>query len=126
MAGEREGFYISHQARNGRYTAILAVAIETRNTSSGAPSSMSKKKDKKKDIMFRIYRPNTGLQIRHESLADLEKKYKKVDSDTAEPHWIQQYDASVNTCSHTYWKGTCRNISLGLDCEVSFHQTTFY
>lgn len=121
MEGEREGFYLSHQVRNGKYTSILAIAIETRVTNSAAPSSSTKKlkSDKKKDQMFQIYRPNTGLQFRHESQAELDKKYKKVQSDEAEKHWIQQYDASVNTCSHAYWRGTCRMVSVGLDCEVN-------
>lgn len=73
----------------------------------------------KKDIMFQIYRPNTGLQFKHESLDELEKKYKKVLSDEAESHWTQQYDASVNTCSHSYWKGMCRYVTMGQECEVS-------
>lgn len=118
MGGEKEGFYLSHQVRNARYTVILAVAIESRNSTSAAPSSLAKKKDKKKEQMYQVYRPNTGLQIRHESLAELEKKYKKVESSEAEGHWMQHFDASVNTCSHNYWKGTCRNVTLGLDCEV--------
>lgn len=69
--------------------------------------------------MYQIYRPNTGLQIRHEPLIEIEKKYKKVESGLAEVHWMQHFDASVNICSHAYWKGTCRNSTLGLDCEVS-------
>lgn len=68
--------------------------------------------------MFQVYRPNTGLQFRTESLAEIEKKYKKVQSDEAEIHWTQQYDASVNTCSHAYWRGNCRNVSMGHECEV--------
>lgn len=82
---------------------------------------MKKKIDKissKKDIMFQIYRPNTGLQFRHESLAELEKKYKRVQSDEAEIQWTQQYDASINTCSHAYWRSNCRNVSSGVECEV--------
>lgn len=80
-----------------------------------------KKQDKisKKDMMFQIFRPNTGLQFRHESLAEIEKKYKKVTNEEAEIHWTQQYDASVNTCSHAYWNGNCRNVNMGHDCEVN-------
>lgn len=87
----------------------------------GSSSSSKKKIDKppsKKEIMFQIYRPNTGLQFRHESLAEIEKKYKKVQSDQAEVHWNQQYDASVQTCVHAYWRGSCRNVSSGVECEV--------
>lgn len=120
LSSEKEGFYISHQSRNGKHTAVLAVMIDN-DRSSGSSSSSKKKIDKtpsKKEIMFQIYRPNTGLQFRHESLAEIEKKYKKVQSDEAEIHWNQQYDASVNTCSHAYWRGNCRNVSSGVECEV--------
>lgn len=120
LSNEKEGFYLSQQSRNGKHTAVLAVIIDN-DRPAGGSSSASKKKDKapsKKEMMFKIYRPNTGLQFRHESLAEIEKKYKKVQSDEAELHWNQQYDASVLTCSHAYWRGSCRNVSSGIECEV--------
>jgi hypothetical protein len=33
---------------------------------------------RKSEQLFRIYRPNTGLQQRHETLESLRKKYEKV------------------------------------------------
>jgi len=33
---------------------------------------------RKSEVLFRIYRPNTGLQQRHETLESLRKKYEKV------------------------------------------------
>uniref|UniRef100_A0A1Q3F8H9 Putative nuclear helicase mop-3/sno dead-box superfamily n=1 Tax=Culex tarsalis TaxID=7177 RepID=A0A1Q3F8H9_CULTA len=128
LGGEREGFYISKQARNGKYTAILAVEIEVAplKSSLGSKKKSSSEGKSKKEIMFQIYRPNTGLQFKHESLDELEKKYKKVLSDEAEAHWTQQYDASVNTCSHSYWKGMCRYVTMGQDCEVGLRRRTYY
>lgn len=125
LVSENEGFYISHQLRNNKRTAILAAEIEqpsqppatATNTATGKKSK--EKIQSKKDIMFHVYRPNTGLQVRHESLAEIEKKYKKVTSEEAEPHWTQQYDASVNTCSHAYWNANCRNVNMGSECEVN-------
>uniref|UniRef100_A0A1B0D8D4 SBNO alpha/beta domain-containing protein n=1 Tax=Phlebotomus papatasi TaxID=29031 RepID=A0A1B0D8D4_PHLPP len=119
LASEKEGFYLSHQTRNGKQTAILVCFVET--------AGVKKKKDekKKKDILCQIYRPNTGLQFRQESLAEIEKKYKKASSEEAEQHWMQQYDASVNTCSHAYWRGNCRNVSMGQDCEVGLRRRTY-
>lgn len=120
LEGDKEGFYLSHQVRNGNFTAILAIEVESRQNSVLLGTATKKAKlDKKKDQMFQIYRPNTGLQVKLESLADLEKKYKKVDSSEADKHWIKQYDASVNTCSHAFWSGTCRHVSNGFECEVS-------
>ncbi|KAH8420666.1 hypothetical protein KR222_010397, partial [Zaprionus bogoriensis] len=133
LFNEHEGFYTSHQLRNQKRTAILVVVIEQQQQrgsadADGSSSSKSQKKKSrsKKEIMCQIYRPNTGLQVRHESLAELEKKYRKVASEEAEPHWTEQYDASVNTCSHAYWNGNCRNVSLGNDCEVGLRQRLYH
>lgn len=94
LTSESEGFWLSHQVifqflgrwlsyiqhfrkyfqvRNGKHTAILAIAVE-----GGSGNSNKKKSESKKEQMFSVYRPNTGLQFRQESLAELEKKYKKV------------------------------------------------
>lgn len=116
LESDKEGFYLSHLARNNKHTAVLCCRIDT----TGAKKQKSETaKSKKESIMFQVYRPNTGLQFRTESLAEIEKKYKKVQSDEAEKHWTQQFDASVNTCSHAYWRGNCRNVSMGYECEVS-------
>jgi hypothetical protein len=41
-----EGFYLSHQVRNDKHTAVLALAT-----------------DKHKPDLFTVYHPNTGLQV---------------------------------------------------------------
>ncbi|XP_011297794.1 protein strawberry notch isoform X2 [Fopius arisanus] len=115
LVGSKEGFYLSHQVRNGKQTAILAVAVE----------NGKKKGEGKKDQLYMVYRPNTGLQLRQETLGELEKKYKKVSSDEAEPHWTQQFEASVDTCSHAYWRGNCKNVTLGMDCEVGLRRRSY-
>lgn len=106
---------MSSQTRNEKATAILAIKLDTLSKKKYDSSS----KNKKEQVTFQIYRPNTGLQVKHENLPELEKKYKKVTSDEAEAAWTEQYDASINTCSHAYWRGNCRNINVGLECEVS-------
>ncbi|XP_050314396.1 protein strawberry notch isoform X2 [Anthonomus grandis grandis] len=121
LIGENEGFWVSHQVRNGKNTAILAVAVD-----GGTTSGNKKKSESKKEQMFSIYRPNTGLQFRQESLAELEKKYKKVESVDAEKSWTEQYDSSVNTCSHAYWRGNCRNATAGHECEVGLRRRTYH
>ncbi|KAG8237954.1 hypothetical protein J437_LFUL016299 [Ladona fulva] len=120
LTSDEEGFYLSHQIRNGKQTAILAIA-EASNS-----ASTKGKKDSKKDKMFTVYRPNTGLQLRQESLGELEKKYRRVSSeDEAKGPWTEQYEASLDTCSHAYWRGNCRNVGLGLDCEVGLRRRTY-
>ncbi|XP_035448097.1 protein strawberry notch isoform X1 [Spodoptera frugiperda] len=114
LSGPKEGFYVSQQARNNKYTAILCVAAVT---------SVKKEKLTKKDIMFQIYRPNTGLQLKLESLAEIEKKYRRVESGEAESWWRAQYTASQRVCSHAYWRSLCRN---GADCEVGLRVRTHH
>ncbi len=78
----------SPQIKNGKKTAILAVMKGSR---------------KSKEKLFLVYRPNTGFQLRPESLDEIRQKYRKVLPDTAQPYWQDQYYASVDTCSHAYW-----------------------
>lgn len=113
LNGAKEGFYLSLQARNNKYTAVLCVAVH---------SNTKKEKLSKKEQMFQIYRPNTGLQLKLESLAEIEKKYKKVESQEAESWWTAQYNSSMRVCSHAYWRATCRNA----DCEVGLRVRTYH
>lgn len=121
LIGPKEGFYLSHQVRNGKQTAILATVIET----NVANEKSTKGKQGKEKEMYNVFRPNTGLQFRQESLAELEKKYKKVGIDDAQKPWTDQYEASVNTCSHAYWRGNCRNVSVGGECEVGLRRRSY-
>lgn len=118
LVGPKEGFYLSHQVRNNKQTAILAVAVEVNTTN-------NKKKGKEKDTLYIVYRPNTGVQMKQETLGELEKKYKKVSKDEAEPHWTQQYESSEKTCSHAYWRGNCKNVTMGMECEIGLRRRTY-
>lgn len=119
VGGESEGFWLSHQVRNTKKTAILAIMDEsTRNAKKG-----KEKKDSSK--LFFVYRPNTGQQVKQETLAELKKKYKKVTAEECEEHWNKQYDSSAKTCSHAFWKGNCKNRSVGMECEVGLRRKSY-
>merc|ERR1712130_608712 len=65
---ENEGYWLSMQVRNNKKTAILALMDET---------SKKGKNNKKPDSkLFYVYRPNTGQQVKQETLGELRKKYK--------------------------------------------------
>merc|ERR1719266_1308324 len=119
-----EGFYLSQLTRNGKKTAILAAASE-KSSRYKALVDKSEKGSKKKDKTFIIYRPNTGQQVKQETLSELRKKYKKVSADEAEPHWNEQFKTSAKRCSHAYWRGNCKTKSLGLQCEVGLRKKTY-
>ncbi len=76
------------QTRNHRQPAILAVAMVGQ---------------KKRERLFRVYRPNTGLQGRPETLQEIKKKYRKVYPDDARYSWEDQFDSSLDMCTHAYW-----------------------
>ncbi|CAL4089499.1 unnamed protein product, partial [Meganyctiphanes norvegica] len=116
LTGDLEGFYVSHQVRNNKKTAVLAVQ---------EPSAANKKKEKNAR-MFILYRPNTGMQMKQESYAELKKKYKKVTPDEAKDHWEGQHKSSSHTCSHAYWQGNCRRVNSGLECEIGLRRRTYH
>ncbi|XP_031731076.1 protein strawberry notch homolog 1 isoform X1 [Anarrhichthys ocellatus] len=104
--GADDGFYV--QMRNNKKTAILVKEVNT------------------KKRLFLVYRPNTGRQVKLEMYADIKKKFKKVLSDDAKQHWIDQYMSSAKICSHAYWRGNCKKASVGLQCEVGLRCRTYY
>lgn len=116
LSGLHEGFYLSHQVRNCKQIVVLAAAVN---------ATHSNKSGTNKHQLYMMYRPNTGLQLRHETLIDLQKKYRKVNFNEAEPYWIQQYNASIDTCSHAYWRGNCKNTTLGRGCEVGLRRRSY-
>uniref|UniRef100_A0A674A7T2 Protein strawberry notch homolog 1 n=1 Tax=Salmo trutta TaxID=8032 RepID=A0A674A7T2_SALTR len=79
-----------------------------------------------KKRLFLVYRPNTGKQLKLEAYADIKKKCKKVLSDDAKQHWIDQYKSSAEICAHAYWRGNCKKASVGLQCEVGLRCRTYY
>uniref|UniRef100_A0A6I8QXB2 Protein strawberry notch homolog 1 n=1 Tax=Xenopus tropicalis TaxID=8364 RepID=A0A6I8QXB2_XENTR len=108
QTGPDDGFYLSLQIRNNKKTGILVKEINP----------------KKK--LFLVYRPNTGKQLKLETLLDLKKKYKKVTSEDAQSHWKEQYISSADICTHAYWRGNCKKASLGLVCEIGLRCRTYY
>ena len=55
-SGAEEGFWLSHQVRNNKKTAILAVLDEgSKRIKKGATKESGK--------LFFVYRPNTGQQV---------------------------------------------------------------
>ncbi|KAG2471348.1 SBNO1 protein, partial [Polypterus senegalus] len=106
QSGTDDGFYL--QIRNNKKTAIIVKEVNT------------------KKRLFLVYRPNTGKQLKMETYADIRKKCKKVLSDDAKQHWMDQYISSADICSHAYWRGNCKKASIGLQCEVGLRCRTYF
>uniref|UniRef100_A0A8C1DCR4 Protein strawberry notch homolog 1 n=1 Tax=Cyprinus carpio carpio TaxID=630221 RepID=A0A8C1DCR4_CYPCA len=104
--GPDDGFYV--QVRNNKKISILVKEVNL------------------KKRLFMVYRPNIGKQVKLETYADIKKRSKKVLSDDAKQHWIDQYNSSANVCSHAYWRGNCKKVSVGLQCEIGLRCRTYY
>lgn len=115
LFGAHEGFYISQQARNGKHNTILVVQSGT----------VARRGADKGEQCYTISRPNTGLQLRQETLSEIRKKFKKVTPDEAQPIWTDQYNSSKTECFHTYWNGRCRSKAVGFDCQYGLRQRTY-
>lgn len=57
----------------------------------------------KGEALYTISRPNTGLQVKQESINEIKKKARKVTPDEAEPIWNAIYNVTNTDCIHTYW-----------------------
>lgn len=68
-------------------------------------------------------RPNTGLQLKLESLAELQKKYRSAALGEAEAAWRAHHAASLRVCAHAYWRAACRNQE---HCEVGLRVRTHH
>jgi hypothetical protein len=74
---------------------------------------LSKKRIATGERLFNVYRPNTGLNPRMETLEELKKKLKKVLPDEAASLWKEHYQASSSHCYHVVLFGRCRNEAAG-------------
>ncbi|CAG2101520.1 unnamed protein product, partial [Medioppia subpectinata] len=77
------GFYISSANKNEVFLAI--------------PDSRDRNQFKK---IFRIYKPNSGLLPKCETLSALKEKGKKAKAEDIETVWKERYDISIDKCSH--------------------------
>ena len=81
------------QGRKGKQNATLVVQSGT----------AARRGADKGESLYTISRPNTGLQLRQESLAEIKKKSRKVTPDEAEPIWNELFTSSKTNCLHIYW-----------------------
>ncbi|XP_050741416.1 protein strawberry notch homolog 1 isoform X3 [Drosophila biarmipes] len=109
---EHDGFYVLQQLRHNKNSSILC--LQAQSNSSDATSGK---------INLQIYRPNTGPQVRLETLSSISSRYVKVEPEKAQEFWLQQYDFCLNKCSHVYWSRIC---PYPTSCEVGLRVRTYH
>ncbi|CAH8510184.1 unnamed protein product [Heterobilharzia americana] len=118
--GVHDGFYLPLTPSTGKVVIpVLAVYVKSRVTRSSG-SSESK--------LYRIYRPNTGMQARMIELEKLQERYKRVSnpSDCQEP-WSRIFKESAKCCIHILLHGYCSSsIQNQTLCEVGLRMRNYY
>ncbi|XP_074602022.1 protein strawberry notch isoform X2 [Brevipalpus obovatus] len=107
-----EGFYIMHTDHMIRKSVFLAVA----DTSTRVFAKQ----------VFRIYKPNIGLQSKTETLTSLKERGSKITMEEAAMPWKDIFEASEKICGHQLWYNRCSRISSKLTCDVGLRQRMYH
>ncbi|XP_017037289.1 protein strawberry notch homolog 1 isoform X2 [Drosophila kikkawai] len=113
---DHDGFYVLQQLRHNKNSAILCLHAKSNAPEGAANSSPSK-------ISLQLYRPNTGPQVRLETLGSILTRYEKVEPEAARDFWQQQHDLCLDKCSHVYWNGAC---PFAAGCEVGLRVRPYH
>ncbi|KAH8244499.1 hypothetical protein KR026_011858, partial [Drosophila bipectinata] len=113
---DHDGFYVLKQLRRNKNSSILCLPAPSNPRDPPPPTTPNK-------INLQIYRPNTGPQVRLETLGSINNRYVRVSPDVARPFWQEQYDTCLNHCSHHFWNRYCPN---PVTCEVGLRIRTYH
>ncbi|XP_020810119.1 protein strawberry notch homolog 1 isoform X2 [Drosophila serrata] len=113
---EHEGFYVLQQLRHNKNSAILCLQVMTNVRQRSSNNSPNK-------ISLQLYRPNTGPQVRLETLGSILQRYVKVEPEEARNFWQHQYDVCLNKCSHIFWNRIC---PFPAGCEVGLRVRPYH
>ncbi|EDV95999.1 GH16004 [Drosophila grimshawi] len=111
---EHEGFYMFKQERNNNNCAILCLNVQSQ------PDATSSDATK---LNLKIYRPNTGPQVRTETLSSISTRYVKASPAAVKQFWEMQYNQCLRMCSHIYWHRRC---PFGAKCGVGLRVRTYH
>ncbi|OQV20491.1 Protein strawberry notch-like protein 1 [Hypsibius exemplaris] len=109
------GFYLSNHVMAGKHTVSLAVR-KSGQRDANIPAHRQ---------LFCIYRPNSGMQLRHDTFEEVKRKGKLVTPEKAAKVWKDMYDNMSRRCVHSYWAGNCKAVKAGLQCDIGIRRRTY-
>lgn len=107
-----EGFYLAKSDRFVRRN--IALAIKEPGMGNYTRS------------VYRIYKANTGVQSKPETLSQVRLRGKKVGPDEAKEHWSQIYNLSEKNCSHRLWYDKCIRTTKKMLCDEGKRNLYYY
>lgn len=126
--GSDEGFYLmgvpdaSDSANNNKKKSSTSPGNVFLAVADTSVKTFSKQ-------VFRIYRPNTGLQSKTETATSLKESsaYRKATTpEEAESVWVKIFEESAKKCVHEIRSGKCSRRSTGLLCDVGLRQRVYH
>ncbi|KAL5109819.1 hypothetical protein TcWFU_001472 [Taenia crassiceps] len=125
--GDEDGFYLPKQSIVSRVMPLLAFCLRNKI---GDEGDRERRKLKR---LYRVYRPNTGMQSEPMEYGKLTEQYVKVSNPTdCQEHWSTIYDESATKCIHLIQRNHCNRLSVrnsqgrsGI-CEVGLRERTYY
>ena len=111
-----EGYYLTNSENKSTSKMGIFLAV-----SDSSVKTFSKQ-------VFRVYRPNTGLQSKTETASGLKDSVgsKKIEAKEAEEHWKRIYEESDKKCSHEIRTGRCVRKNNSLTCDVGLRKRIYY
>ncbi|XP_054166800.1 protein strawberry notch homolog 1-like [Oppia nitens] len=98
------GFYMTSNNQNTRKSVFLAL-----------PDFSDRNQFRK---IYRVYKPNIGLQSKCETISGLKEKGVKKPAEEVKALWKELYDLSDTRCSHILWNGSCKRLITKQMCNV--------
>lgn len=86
------------------------------------PDSSNRNQFKK---IFRIYKPNSGLQSKCETSSSLKERGTKAKPEDIETLWKEIYDLSNSNCNHMLWYGNCKKVVNKQTCDIGFRKRDY-
>ncbi|VDK20829.1 unnamed protein product [Taenia asiatica] len=125
--GDEDGFYLPKQSTVSRVMPLLAFCLRNKV---GDEGDRERRKMKR---LYRVYRPNTGMQSEPMEYGKLTEQYVKVSNPTdCQEHWSTIYDESATKCIHLIQRNHCSRLNVrnpqgrsGI-CEVGLRERTYY
>lgn len=71
--------------------------------------------------IFRLYKPNSGLQSKVETLSSLREKGKKAEPEEVKNAWNDIFTLSESKCSHVLFHGNCKRAK----CDVGIRRRSY-